>query len=86
MYRFHKRDDGFCRVYYKDEAGNRYCLQEDGRFGRSEVRWFTCTKCIGEPCKSVPMPEPAEFDRLELPDNPWRVPPVLTAPGSCASY
>ena len=85
-YRFHKRDDGYCRTYYKDAAGNRFCLMEDGYWGKSQVRWFSVVKQSGEPIRSIAMPDPAEFDRIELPSNPWRVEPVLTAPGTHASY
>lgn len=85
-YRFHKRDDGYCRTYYRDGEGNRFCLMEDGRWGRSAVRWFSVVKSSGEPIRSIPMPDPSEFDRLELPTNPWRADPVLTAPGSYVDF
>lgn len=84
-YRFIRRHDGTCSTYYKGDKGRWYCLMEDGHRGQSQVRFFVCTK-DGEPSNSIPMPDPSEFDKIEMPANPWGIPPALVPVGEKASY
>lgn len=69
QYKFHRRHDGECRVYYKRKraAGGwmLWCLQWDGRY--QGVNLYNCTD-DGEPEAAVgAFPRRDQFDRWEWP-------------------
>ncbi len=63
MFNFDHKDEGFCRVYYKNTDGGLYCIQDNGNLG---VEFLRCSS-DGEPEYPLTMPEASEFDQQILP-------------------
>ena len=60
-YKFQSIDSGNCRAYYK-KGRNLYCIQDDGAWGKRELRFYFCSR-DGEPSHNVNFPTKSEFDR-----------------------
>jgi hypothetical protein len=61
--KYHSTDNGFCRVYYRDEARRLFCFQDDGSWGRVKFVFYVCSR-DGEPSHQ------ASWDNLELDQMP----------------
>lgn len=44
-------DSGYCRVYYKDQRGRLFCLQEETP---TLSLWYLCTSDYHEPIGTLP--------------------------------
>ena len=65
-YRFICEEPGFCRTLFKDKCGRVYCLQDDGRAGVRDIKFYACSR-DGEPSHEVQMPEKEKFDKYVEP-------------------